>query len=207
MDIIEFDPGKYHLGVLCKLGHEWQDTGKTLRKNNDSHCPQCNTINQRIRKPPKVRPTLEQRFWERVDKSGDCWDWLGSKNVGGYGQIRIKGTSKPCHRVAWELTYGEIPEGLKVLHVVCDRPSCCNPAHLQIGTQADNVADMIAKNRAHKARGAQQWCSKLTEEQVKEIKVLGRQGIFTRTAIANQYGVSVQVISGILNGKGWKHVD
>ena len=73
-------------------------------------------------------------FWARVDKSGDCWEWSGARNEqrGGYGMLNLRrGNRKSplgAHRIAWELTYGQIPVGLFVCHH-CDNPPCVRPEH------------------------------------------------------------------------------
>jgi hypothetical protein len=94
-----------------------------------------------------------QRFWEKVDKSAGpdgCWLYMGFRKWDGYGWLaRSKGDSNvryiTAHRYAWELQNGPT-NGLHVLHK-CDNPPCCNPAHLELGTHKDNMADMKAKGR------------------------------------------------------------
>ena len=100
------------------------------------------------------RQSIAERFWTKVDRSGGpdaCWPWMGHRTRQGYGQVKILGKSTPAHRVAWELTNGPIPLGdhfgtTCACHR-CDNPPCCNPAHLFLGTMADNVADRDAKGR------------------------------------------------------------
>jgi len=87
---------------------------------------------------------LAERLWSKVTKTETCWTWTGARNRKGYGEIGAKGRVQKAHRIAWELTYGPIPEGLDVLHH-CDNPPCCRPDHLFLGTDADNMADMMAK--------------------------------------------------------------
>jgi HNH endonuclease len=96
-----------------------------------------------------ARATLSERFWSKVDKSGDCWVWTGSRDLKGYGKINIGCTPTLAHRVSWQIKSGDIPEGLFVLHR-CDNPPCVNPAHLFIGTAGDNVQDMMSKGRQRK---------------------------------------------------------
>lgn len=102
--------------IVC--GSEFKITPADLRRGRGSFCSHPCSANHR-------RRPLAERFWSRVDKSGDCWLWLGYRMPGGYGQIRVSKPSQQMeltHRVAWEITYGTIPEGLEVHHVICDNP-------------------------------------------------------------------------------------
>lgn len=98
--------------------------------------------------------TLLERFWSKVDQHGeyDCWPWLAARDRKGYGWFRIASAMRGSHRMAWELTHGSIPHGLCVLHH-CDNPGCVNPAHLFLGTRADNNADRDAKGRQGAPKG------------------------------------------------------
>jgi hypothetical protein len=99
---------------------------------------------------PKLEP-LEQRFWRKVDKAGpnECWLWKGTlSEPNGYGLIS-NGHNKPwlrAHRVSWQLANGRDPGDLFVCHS-CDNRTCVNPAHLWLGTNTDNLKDMVAKGR------------------------------------------------------------
>ncbi len=145
------------------------------------------------------------RFWSRVDirDPDECWPFLGHTYSGGYGRLRFGEDSKKslAHRVAYELTYGKIDEGLCVCHT-CDNRTCCNPNHLFTGTIADNNADKKKKNREVHCRGSESHLSKLTEEQVAQIKSDPR----TQVVIAQAYGVTQTAISSIKRGLTWKHV-
>ena len=95
-----------------------------------------------------TRKSIEDRFWEKVDKSGDCWIWIGAKNGWGYG-ILSRGTGMGrvrAHRLSYELANGAIPDGLFVLHK-CDNPPCVRPDHLFVGDHAANMQDMHRKDR------------------------------------------------------------
>lgn len=95
-------------------------------------------------------PTFEQRFWSKARKTDGCWVWLAGKDKDGYGNFSVgqRATARPvrAHRVAWELTHGSIPDGLFVLHE-CDNPPCVRPDHLFLGTNQNNMDDMVAKGR------------------------------------------------------------
>ena len=93
-----------------------------------------------------ARPSVADRFWKKVDKSGDCWLWMGLRFRSGYGMISVEGRSAVTHRVAWSLANGPIANGMFVLHS-CDVRHCVNPAHLFLGTHADNMRDMTNKGR------------------------------------------------------------
>lgn len=95
--------------------------------------------------------TLEQRFWSRVEKGQECWEWTGARFHFGHGSISQNGRNTAAHRVSWELHNGPIPEGMHVLHT-CDNPPCVNPAHLYLGTNADNIADRDRQRRQSNAR-------------------------------------------------------
>lgn len=87
------------------------------------------------------------RFWEKVDRSGDCWTWIPTARSGfGYGKFAINRTMINAHRASWILNFGEIPDGRFVLHK-CDNPPCVRPDHLFLGTHTDNMRDMLSKGR------------------------------------------------------------
>lgn len=155
------------------------------------------------------------RFWKHVlvvDGDG-CWEWLASKDVGGYGAFTCEGKSWKAHRFSWVMENGPIPEGLVVCHR-CDNPGCVRPSHMFIGTVADNNHDRDAKGRtargdtcepALRPRGSRCGTAKLTEQQVVEIRRLGSARM-KRQAIADMFNVSIATIERVLARTCWKHV-
>ena len=105
------------------------------------------------------------------------------------------------HRVSYEIHAGPIPDGLDVLHR-CDVPTCVNPAHLFLGTQRDNVADMDAKGRRRPARGERDGAAKLTEEQVLKIRSDKRP----LAVIGKEYGICASQAGNIRRGDHWRHL-
>lgn len=89
---------------------------------------------------------LTERFFAKVRKTNRCWIWVGHRTRDGYGYFSIRKQMILAHRYAWTYFHQEIPKELSVLHR-CDNPPCVNPKHLFLGTQRDNMMDMIAKGR------------------------------------------------------------
>ena len=148
--------------------------------------------------------TTEARFWEKVDKSAECWLWQAGSVVKGYGRIRINGRMQLAHRVAWELTYGKIPNGMCVLHA-CDVRACTRPDHLFLGTYADNTRDAIDKGRnvMAGALGTRNPATNLCELDVWLIRNIKGQ---THRAIAKFFDISRETVTNIINRKTWRHV-
>jgi hypothetical protein len=151
---------------------------------------------------PELTPKQLRNFWAKVDKRGpnDCWGWTGSRHERGYGHFRLGKSGIFCvTRIMYYLSAGKQPGPLCICHA-CDVPSCCNPAHLFLGTGSDNIADMVAKGRT--LIGERQPMAKLTEAQVLAIRASGD----TQTALAARYNVTQVNISCIKTRKSWKHI-
>lgn len=148
----------------------------------------------------------DERFWQRVDKSGECWVWIGFVGNNGYGQFYNGGAIVRAHRFAWELTHGPIPDGLLVLHNCPDgdNPACVNPSHLWLGTNDENMADMVAKGR--QAAGERHGRARLTKDIV--IMIRNRYHIHSDSidTIADAFGVSPTHVRSIIDRERWKHI-
>lgn len=135
-----------------------------------------------------------------------CVEWKRGTHDG-YGMIWANGRPQRTHRAAWAAANGPIPDGLHVLHK-CDNRRCVNVEHLFLGTNADNVADKVAKHRQYfppDMKGENHPHSKLTDDKVREIRRLASQGHSNRY-IARMFEVSIMTISFIRNFKTWTHV-
>lgn len=149
--------------------------------------------------------SLKERFAEKIDKNSEkeCHNWTGAIMKNGYGLIHVDGKQTLAHRVAWLLTYGEIPEGLFVLHK-CDNTMYVNPTHLFLGTQDDNMKDAANKNRTFRPVGELCGASKLTWDKVEEIRNRYNQGNTTTRLLAKEYNISKSEIQLITSNKRWK---
>ncbi len=205
---------KYIYRTHCPKGHAYQSTPTRARGRRS--CPIC--LDRQLCQQCRLRPVsrtghpfcskacsnasravpVAERFLNYF-KPGNldaCWPWTGTVDTAGYGVIGDHAQRQlRAHRIAYERANGPIPEGLRVLHR-CDNPPCCNPNHLFVGTDADNMADKIAKGRQS---------STLTAKDVVAIKKRLRAGEMP-TRIARKYGVSPRSIYTIRDGISWKHV-
>lgn len=158
---------------------------------------------------PHMRGADAARLWARVDQSGGpdaCWPWVLSLSVTGYGKFNRTTNGRRqttgAHRIAWMVTYGDIPDGLFVCHH-CDNRCCCNPRHLFLGTTEENMADMVAKGRS--ARGLRSSIRKLSPDDVLTIREWVATGLSDR-AIAELFPVSDSAIHAIRTGRTWRHL-
>lgn len=175
---------------------------------------------------PRMIP-VHERFLRRMPPGpfpGVCWEWPGATHKG-YGKIgagRRGMAPLQVHRVAYEHFVGPIPDGLWVLHR-CDNRLCCNPEHLFLGTNLDNVRDMVAKGRQRTvpmfgdrnpmrrhpesvAKGESVHLSKLTDAAVVAIRTRHAAGGVTRRQLAADYGIHVHTVGNVLRRKTWKHL-
>lgn len=172
---------------------------------------------------PQREPATLERFWSKVDRSAGlhgCWWWTAAAlKPHGYGQFAFGGRSQMAHRVAWMLSYGPIPDGMQVCHH-CDHPRCVRPDHLFLGTNADNIADRMAKGRDSSPRGI--WNrsvtdpttrvfgerngeARLTEAMIHEIRAAVAAGESQR-GVARRLGLHRTTVWRMMNGRSWAHV-
>lgn len=164
------------------------------QENGTLHEPDAESGANQVHSTNKMGPLEIARFWSRVQGDTDfqCWPWRGRKGAKGYGRYG----DTMAHRVAYELTCGPIPDGLVVRHR-CDNPPCCNPSHLEAGTQKDNMADAMLRNRL--ARGTRNGNAKLVEAQVDYIR---RNPDKRKQAdLARELGVAESTVSMIRHGR------
>ena len=144
------------------------------------------------------------RFEIKVKKSvAGCWEWTAAKHPKGYGSFSLGGRVMGAHRVAYQLYVGEIPEGLWVCHR-CDNPSCVNPSHLFLGTNADNTHDRDNKGRG--SYGEERPNAKLTNNKVNEIRARWLDGE-PMSKLGREFGVARQTISMIVHNRKWRRAD
>jgi hypothetical protein len=158
---------------------------------------------------PKTTPERKRlQFWKTVTFAEHCWLWNGCIRSDGRGFTSYGRERKMlAHRLAWELTYGPIPEGVCVCHR-CDNPRCVRPDHLFLGTQQDNLRDMRNKDRGAipaPRQGSKHHKAKLTEADVLAIRQAYAEGE-TQIALARRYGVTGSNMCSIVNGKTWTHL-
>lgn len=178
-----------HLSVFGFTEQQWRRRESNPRKN-----PGTPYVEQ-----PGIIPSLEARFWARVEKTDDCWLWTGRQNAKGYGRVFTysRRAGRTCreemaHRVSYQLAYGPIPDGLLVCHR-CDNPPCIRPNHLFVGTNLDNVYDARAKLRLAK---------KLTPADVYAIRAACDRGE-THRSIADRYGLACGTVTKIKLRQRW----
>lgn len=130
-----------------------------------------------------------------------CLEMKKSLDNCGYGRFRFNGKAILAHRASYEIYNGVAPGKMDVLHS-CDNPRCVNPMHLSLGTHDDNMRDMARKGRAFKNQGEKHPGAKLSNEKAFEIRWYSAMG-YSHPVIAAMYGVTRQLISGIVRDEQW----
>lgn len=179
-----------------------------------SHLVAPNGKPRKIFKCPDCRSApIEKRFWCKVDRAGGegaCWLWRGGLNADGYGHFPHRfewGLEQRSNRIAWILTNGKIPQGQYVLHC-CPKGhnrACCNPKHLYIGNQTDNMKDLVESGKKVVMRGEENSIAILNDDAVREIRrEYGSYG--SGPMLSKKFGVDITTIRDVAKRRSWKHV-
>lgn len=131
----------------------------------------------------------------------DCYLWQGSVDADGYGRVKIQNVYIRVHRLIWLFTFGLIPDEMVVCHK-CDQPGCCRPEHLRLDTNPENIRERTRKGRT--ARGITNGLSKLTEDEVKEMRALHPQ--LNYADLGRRFSVSRQQARRIVKRIWWQHL-
>ncbi len=158
--------------------------------------------------------TLAERFWAKVQKGPECWEWAGAKSLG-YGYIQFEGKAKKAAHVAIFLTTGEWPRHPTQINHHCDNKGCVRISHLYLGTQKENIADLMARHPTWKPfrsksgapvhrRGENHYKTKLSSYQVEKIRTRYARGGILLRELAKHYGSSISTIGKVIQRKTWK---
>jgi len=134
----------------------------------------------------------------------DCWLWVGGTMAQGYGHFSVSNHTIRAHRWIYSLIHGAIEEGLVVRHK-CDNPTCVNPMHLEVGSHAENCADMHQRGRNADRKGEKHPMASFTAEDVLDIRLKRELG-WSLTEIGKLYGKSEKLIGKITRRERWKHI-
>lgn len=157
-------------------------------------------------KPIDCTAFKAERFWSKVDVAGpdDCWEWQACRHSHGYGIFTIKHRGYKASRVAYALSNGPIAPGALICHK-CDNAPCVNPAHLYEGSASDNTRDMLTRGRRKIPNGSNHPNSKLTDDQVREIRRRWASGEL-RNHLAKEFGISFPCMDLLVRRRTYKDV-
>ena len=155
----------------------------------------------------KGKTTLD-RFLEKVDFEGEneCWEWRGSRAIR-YGSFSISPYKVVSHRYMYFLFTKYYPKPFEYVCHHCDNIYCVNPYHLFLGTQTDNMKDMVNKGRNFDTRGVNNGMCKLTKEQVKDIRSEYSRGMISYRKLSEKYNVGMTQISRIIKRESWRWLE
>jgi len=157
--------------------------------------------------PKKIQASadLDRIFQSGITKTESCWLWSGAKNKLGYGSFSLHGKHFFAHRYSFFSANPDADQSFLVCHR-CDNPSCVRPDHLFLGTDADNMKDMVLKGRWKNkvSLGSLNGAAKLSESQVLEIRKLKAQGL-TYSKLAEMFSICHASAWNVVN-KYWRHL-
>jgi len=170
---------------------------------------------------PAITPKQLSRFESRIERIpfSECWLWAGANKGTGYGMVSLgdhggRHVKVSAHRLMYSIHFGDIPDGMLVLHSCHNgHLGCVTPWHLKLGTAKDNTADCIAIGRDRSGKksptitGSRNHNARLTEELVKQIRAEYKLGITTHRKLARKYGVGKTTIQHALYHDNWQHID
>jgi len=200
---------------------------RSIADGRRSYCKSCLQLMRQTKRD--FTETFQSRFWSHVDKRDSCWLWTGTTNRAGYGVLSQGYRQFLAHRVAYELTYGPLPDEYFACHH-CDNPPCVRPDHLFAGTNAENTADRNRKGRQVKdchvapehrpygqrngaythpesvRRGEANGSAKLSIADIKAIRQEYDTIATPISRLAVRYGVSSSSIGDIVHRRTWRHI-
>lgn len=177
-------------------------------RGNKRVCPRCKIVFYSSHKDRGIwcsrkcqhNSTLKERFFYKVEKTDSCWNWIGGKYSNGYGCMFVGRKLTGAHRVSWMVHNGAIPSGMQILHR-CDNPPCVNPDHLFLGSQLENIRDMLGKNR-----GGQHKCRTVTASDVIAIRKEREETGASFKRIGEKYGFCANTAWMICTRKSWSNL-
>jgi len=168
---------------------------------------------------PELTEKDKSRFWSKIEKRGpdECWEWVGCRDRGEYGNFWLCGKYYLAHRITWFLEHGSIPLGKFICHN-CDNPPCCNSNHFFLGTSKENIQDAVKKGRMASGdehylrvspgkvpRGERNGNRKLTNLGVLEIRKRYSSGE-VQWVIAEDFGITTRQVRRVVSKESWAHV-
>lgn len=156
---------------------------------------------------PKLTDKAIARFHSKYERGGadECWAWRACYNGRGYGSFYADGRNYRAPRIAYLIATSEYP-GEKLVCHACDNRSCVNPAHLWLGTAADNMRDMAKKGRGGRVGPDGTWIAHAKLNAGAVLAIRAARGTEAAVKLAKRYGVGRTTIYDVWRGISWTHV-
>lgn len=193
--------------VECPICGEVQKLLASVAKGRKTCGKKQCTAELKRRNARSQAGSLSERMNSKFAKrDSGCWEWIGAKNQAGYGVLVVGRKSLLAHRLSYVMHKGRLDQGALVCHH-CDNPCCVNPEHLYAGDDKTNAFDRMSRGRYVAPAGELNGISKLTDEAVSEIRRAWAEGGLKQKELAEIYDVSPSLISKVVNGHIWGHVN